>query len=343
MRGQMNYGALIALAVILLIGLTMAGVVQLPKSSGFHQSTTEVTAPAETAETGAGEPQPVTIKQTTTAETWTVKKVAMRFVSALDPRKAMGGFDVEILPLDAIPSDPMRNIVDKATVDSNGVAVFTGGVLEVGKKYQLVVRGGTIVYDKSQEIKVPMLPPEIQEYTFPEKVKVMPVAHFADINVDTPKEVEWNIAGETGVHYRTINIKIGVSDATPEGAIKNPVLVFRTPEDAELDPGAIVHIYVTRLQGTDFGIPPVDLAGYLASESPIALKGSFTFDEDPSAVYMTAADSAVYQVKIGYDADSIDGGEKLMIALDDLGDYKASDITNERKAPTEALVITFVK
>jgi len=340
MRGQANIGALIALAVLLLVGLSMAGVIQLPKGEGLHQATTEITAEPEVPEAGGA---PITIKQTTTAETWTVKKITMRFVSALDPRKALGGFDVEILPLDAIPSDPMRNIIDRATVDSEGVAVFAGGVLEVGKTYQLVVRGGSIVYDKSQEIRVPMLPPEIQEYTFPRKIRVVPVAHFADINVDTPKEVEWDISGESGIHYRTINIRIAVSDATPEGAIKNPVLVFRTPEDAELAPGAIVHIYVTRLQGTDFGIPPVDLAGYLASESPIALKGSYAFDEDPGAVYMTAADSAVYQIKIGYDADSIEDGQKLMIALDDLGGYKASDLTNERKAPTEALVITFKK
>ena len=339
MRGE----GIIGLALVALLALAVlagAGVIKLPGAPSLHQATTEIEATQEENAGGTGQVQ---IKSTTTAEAWTIEKVRMFFVSALDPRKPVGGFTVEFLPPEANPADPMRNVLDSAEVNSTtGEAVFEKGVLVIGKQYKLVVRGDTIVYDREIPIKVPILPPEKTVWTYPDKIHVMPVGAFADINVDTAKDVEWNISGESGINYRTITIRIAVSDATPEGAIKEPVLVFRTPEDAPLDTAAIVHIYASRLQGTDFGIPPVDLAGYFASETPIPLKGSYVWDAD-GAVYMTAADSAVYEIKIGYDADSIQNGQKLIIALDDLGGYNKGDITNNKKAAPEVLTITFVK
>ena len=308
--------------------------------SGLHQSTTTISA---TADTNGSANTNYTISQQVTAASWPLQSVRMQFISALDPRKAVNGIHVEILPTGTVPNDPMRTIVDQADVN-NGYAVFTGGKIFVGKTYELSINGGDIAYDRVMPIKIPMLPPQVQDYTFPNAVQVVPVAHFADINVDTPKVVELNIAGDSGVVYKTIDFRIAVSDDTPEGAIKNPVLVLKTSDDNPLAPGAIVHIYATRLQGTDFGIPAVDLAGYFSNETPISLKGSFVWDQDPSSTYMTAADSAVYQLKIGFDADSIQNGQKLIVALDDLGGYKARDkVSNGLKAPAEQLEIVFVK
>ena len=334
MRGQVAGIPTWLLVLLLLLGLAYFGGGGL---SGLHQTTTSM----EVQETNEG--VQYQISQTTTAETWTLDTVKMEFVSALDPRKHIDGIHVELLPVGEVPNDPMRVIVDKAEVN-NGIALFTSGKIEVGKTYLLAVNGKNITYDKTKTVRIPIVPPQKTSYTFTTAEKVVPVGHFADINVDTPKVVELNIAGESGVNYKTFTIRIAVSDATPEGAIKNPVLVLRTNENNPLAPGAIVHVYVTRLQGTDFGIPAVDLAGYFANETPIALKGSFVWDEDPTATYMTAADSAVYQVKIGYDADTIVSGQEFIISLDDLGDYKARDVvSNELKAPTEELVIRFVK
>lgn len=328
MRGEFNV-FLVALLLLAAVAFLGGGL------EGLHQTTTEVQTPKEGGQ--------VTISQQTTASEWPLKVVRLEFISALDPRKHVDGIHVEVLPVGEVPNDPMRTKIDEAEVNG-GYAVFTSGKIFINKNYLLAVNGKNIAYDKAKTIKVPVLPPQIEEYTFPDAEKVVPVAHFADINVDTPKEVNLVITGESGVNYKTFNIRIAVSDATPEGAIKNPVLILKTGEDNPLAPGAIVHIYATRLQGTDFGVPAVDLAGYLSNETPIALKGSFVWDEDTTSTYMTAADSAVYQIKIGYDADSIQNGQKLIIALDDLGDYKArDDVSNELKAPVEELVITFVK
>lgn len=334
MKGQAIPGWL--LIALLLLGLVyLGGGFGTGTTTTMQQSTTEVVAAEDTGE--------IAISQSVTAQKWPLKTVKMEFVSALDPRKHIDGIHVEILPLGEIPNDPMRTKVDEAEVNL-GYAVFTSGKIEVGETYLLAVNGRNVTYDKTKQITIPILPPQVLDYTFPTTEKVVPVAHFADINVDTPKVVELNIVGESGVNYTTVSIRIAVSDATPEGAIKNPVLVLKTNEDNPLAPGAIVHIYATRLQGTDFGIPAVDLAGYFANETPIALKGSFVWDEDPTATYMTAADSAIYQIKIGYDADTIVNGQELIIALDDLGDYKArDDVSNELKAPVEELVIRFVK
>jgi len=330
MRGEFNIW-LVALLLIAAVAFLGGGF------EGLHQTTTEVEV------TSDADAKEVKISQEITAHQWPLKEVRMEFVSALDPRKHVDGLHVEVLPVGEVPNDPMRTKVDQAEVN-NGYAVFAAGKIEVGKTYLLAVNGKNIAYDKTKTITIPMLPPQITEYTFTTPEKVVPVAHFADINVDTPKEVTIDISGESGVNYKTITIRIAVSDNTPEGAIKNPVLVMKTDDNNPLAPGAIVHIYATRLQGTDFGVPAVDLAGYFANETPIALKGSFVWDEDPTATYMTAADSAVYQIKIGYDADTIENGQKLIIALDDLGDYKArDDVSNELKAPVEELVITFQK
>ncbi len=341
MRGQSGIPMWVWILLALLV-VGYAGGYFGDHSNAVHQSTTTISATTAEGNAGAGEGQ-YQISQSVTAETWTLDQVKMEFVSALDPRKHVSGIHVEFLPVGEVPNDPMRTIVDQAEVN-DGYALFTSGKLEVGKTYLLSVNGKDITYDKTKTVRIPIVPPEKTKYTFTEAEKVVPVAHFADINVDTPKVIDLDISGESGVNYKSFTIRIAVSDATPEGAIKNPVLVLKTDEDNPLAPGAIVHIYATRLQGTDFGVPAVDLAGYFANETPIALKGSFVWDEDPTATYMTAADSAIYQIKVGYDADSIQDGQKLIIALDDLGDYKARDfVSNELKAPAEELVIVFHK
>ena len=334
MRRGFEIPGWLALVAVLLVAAYLGGGLDM---TGLHQSTTEVSVQPDE---GTGQ---VNISQQVTADQWPLKEVRMEFVSALDPRKPVSGIHVEFLPVGEVPNDPMRTIVDQADVN-DGLAVFTSGKLFVGKTYLLSINGENVAYDKTKTVNIPMLPPQVTEYTFEDAEKVVPVAHFADINVDTPKVVELNIAGESGVNYKTFTIRIAVSDDTPEGAIKNPVLVLKTDDDNPLAPGAVVHIYATRLQGTDFGVPAVDLAGYFSNETPIALKGSFVWDEDASSTYMTAADSAVYQIKVGYDADSIENGQKLIIALDDLGGYKARDkVSNELKAPVEEFEIVFVK
>ncbi|HID09043.1 TPA: hypothetical protein EYP13_02340, partial [Candidatus Micrarchaeota archaeon] len=259
MTGAFNNPWLIALLLIAAVAFLGGG-----DFGGLHQTTTEVQV------SGEGESKEVKISQEITAQQWPLKEVRMEFVSALDPRKHIDGIHVEILPVGEVPNDPMRTKVDQAEVN-NGYAVFTAGKIEVGKSYLLAVNGKDIAYDKTKTVTIPMLPPQITEYTFTNPEKVVPVAHFADINVDTQKDVTFDISGESGVNYKTITIRIAVSDNTPEGAIKNPVLVMKTDDDNPLAPGAIVHIYATRLQGTDFGVPAVDLAGYFANETPIAL------------------------------------------------------------------------
>jgi len=97
-----------------------------------------------------------------------------------------------------------------------------------------------------------------------------------------------------------------------------------------------------RKTGSDLGIPPSDLVGYITGGTPIEITTRTQEIEDKEVInYMTSADSAVYTVLVQYDADNIDpSDDKLQIVLDDLGEYQGKDIvTRSTKATPQTLTI----
>lgn len=278
--------------------------------------------------------------------------VRVYVVDKLNPKAGVSGVEMEVLNVPtppytkdkivAIASNPMRSIVDEDTAtDANGAAEFSSNTILVYMDYIFSLRGDSTVYDKVKVMKVPCVPPEREGYTFPEKFYVYYVGNFT--NLYTSSTIKENITGKTGLQYITFDITIGLSNTSSGRAVKEPVIVLRSPEGYELEPGDIVSIYIVRKDGTDLGIPGVNLVDYLAGETPIPLKGSI-YDEDYQAYMMTIADSATYTVKITYDADQIQtGSDRLQIVLDDLGDYRAKDdVTKDTKTSAKTLTIQFV-
>lgn len=277
--------------------------------------------------------------------------VRIYVVDKLNPKAGIPGVEMEVLnvptppyTLDkiiAIASNPMRSVVDEDTsTDSNGAAEFSSNTILVYMDYIFSLRGDSTIYDKVKVMKVPCVPPEREGYTFPDKFEAYYVGNFTDLY--TSDTITENITGKSGLQYLTFDITIGLSDTSSGRAVKDPVIVLRSPEGYELEPGDIVSIYIVRKEGSDLGIPGINLIDYLAGETPIPLKGSI-YDEDYQAYMMTIADSATYTVKITYDADQIQPTtDKLQIVVDDLGDYRAKDdVTKDTKAPAETLTIQF--
>ena len=249
--------------------------------------------------------------------------------------------------LAALATDPYANVIDSAVSDANGEVVFTKGVIRVGEPYLYALKGDSNVYDKLvvKTVPVPSKYFAVTTYTFRDPEYVYKVGAFKDPNIDADNILsgsefpELNATGKSGLQYFEFDLEIG--NDQPGTILKDVVLVIRTPETTVLEPGAIQSIYVVRKQGTDLGIPVYNLAANINSR-PIKLKT--TYDEDLKANVMTVADSAIYTVKLTYDADLIKNGDEIEFVLDDLGDYRGQDVgTLNTKASPAKVVIQFVK
>ena len=285
-------------------------------------------------------------------EGFTAPPLKLTIVDALNPKQGVSGIRVEALKPDEKPWDPYRQVLDYGDSDSDGVVTFDGGVLKIHRKYAFAIRGDTTVYDKLVELKTPCVPEGWAErpYSFDDRIMVYRVGSFDDISDDADNILTCtdsgysvlNVTANTGIQQVSFDITIKIPDTDAGKAIKMPVVVLRSPEGFELEPGDILHVYFIRKTGSDLGIPPSDLVGYITGGTPIEITTRTQEIEDKEVInYMTSADSAVYTVLVQYDADNIDpSDDKLQIVLDDLGEYQGKDIvTRSTKATPQTLTI----
>jgi len=207
------------------------------------------------------------------------------------------------------------------------------------------VRGETTAYDvlKVMTIPVPAREFGITAYTFPDPIYTYYIGSFSDIlpsgasytgfdSCDASTNTcKFNVTGKSGIQYATVDITIGCADAGK--AIKQPVLVLRYADGYEMPEGSIISIYMSKKQGTDFGIPGTNLADYISTETPIELRGSIY---ENGVYYMTVADSGTYTLKITFDADVLTSGKKLEVILDDLGEYRGKDVATRATGASPA-------
>lgn len=307
--------------------------------------------PTEKPTEQPSQPQtPTTIPQVTECPTkgMTAPDLKLTIIDALNPKQGISGLRVEALPADETPWDPYRTVLDYGDTDSDGVVTFSGGVLKIGEEYKFVLRGDNTVYDKVVTMKTPCIPGDFvnKPYSFPERIKTYQVGSFSDISTDADNTLTCsdistlNVTANTGIQQ--IQFDITIAEDVPGKALKEPVIVFRSPEGYELEDGDILHIYAIRKSGSELGIPPGDLQGYLTGGTPIPLTTRTQITEGDEVKYiMTSADSATYTIIIQYDADNINpSDDKLQIVLDDLGDYNGKDVaTRSTKASPQTLTI----
>jgi len=329
-----------------LSGLSVSQVGTLSQVGAFNQGNAA----------GAGEGGEV-VEQAPELPEYALSSVVMYIKDKLDPKAGVPNVTVDVYKVDkasmsidemsAIATDPYEDVVDSAVSDSSGKVELVKGMIKVNQPYLYAIKGDSNVYDKLfvKVIPVPAKYFAVTTYTFDEPVYVYRVGAFADPSPDADNVLsgseypELNASGKSGLQYFEFDIEIGETD--PGAVLKDPVLVLRTPEDVQLQPGAIKSIYIVRKEGEDLGIPVYNLVSSINSR-PIKLKVGY--DEEEGANIMTVGNSAVYTVKLSYDADLINNGDKIEIILDDLGDYRGQDIgTLNTKADPAKVVIEFVK
>lgn len=287
--------------------------------------------------------------------TYQLSEVNLYVRDKLNPKAGIAGINAEVLNVPTAPytmvdlarvaSDPNRVILDSATSTSTGLLTFNASSIFTNTNYIYSLRGDSNTYDKLvvKNIPAPSTQFGITRYTFPDPEYVYQVGSFTDIyitpEVDATTDACLNLTDKTGLQSCSWDITIAETDAGK--AIKNPVLILKSPEGYELEPGDIVSLYIVRKTGTDFGISPANLNGYI-DVAPIDLRGSL-YDETYGVDFMTAADSATYTVKLTYDADLINpDSDKLEIILDDLGSYLGRDVsTVSTKASPQKLTISW--
>jgi len=343
------------LIVLLIVGLVawQSGVLQ----GLFQTGTTGVNqAPPAAAE--------VEVPVEQALPTYQLTSVSLYLKDKMNPKAGVANIEVEVLELpEGVPntidylstlaSDPTRQIVDEATTDSTGKATFSAGTIFVNTPYIYSIRGDTTVYDDIviRSIPAPSAYFKIDSYTFKEPIYVYKVGNFStmtslDSNNDdqlTASELSsLNLTGDTGQVYIEFDITVGESEAGK--VIKDPVLVLRSPEGYELEPGDVVSLYIVRKSGSNLGIPAISLDGYIDT-TPIKIIPEGATPDRYGKYYLTVADSATYTVKLTVDADQINpSDDKLQICLDDLGGYRATDwTTKSTKASPECITLVFAK
>jgi len=353
---ELTPGKLIALALLVLVVVSLVQPDLLKFGKTKTTETQQISGVAQGGAVAGGEAGGGEEEGTVTLPKYQVSNVYLYVKDKLNPKAGVSGIEVEVLAvpevydmntLSKLASDPNRQVVDEDTsTDSAGKAEFTAGRIFVNTPYLYSIRGDSTVYDKLvvKTIPVPSIYFKIDSYTFEEPEYVYKVGNFSDISTDADNTLTasdlscLNITGKTGTQYCEFDITIG--EATAGAALKDPVLILRSPEGYELEPGDIVSLYIVKKTGSDLGIPAQDLTEYVTYATPIDLKGSL-YDEEYGVDFMTVSDSATYTVKLSYDADQIQtDGDKLQICLDDLGDYRARDVaTKGTKASPMCLVI----
>ena len=319
-------GAIVLLLVLYGISPEFRGMVQ----SAFTQSpsTETVNVPQNVLQ----EPQANVNQGVGEMPQYQIASVKIKYLDYFS-RDGIAGLTVEALnvpshytyeDLKRIAQDPNRVPLATATTDENGIAEFTN-VITTGVPTLYVVRNGTQYYEDLRVLTVPVPSKEfaISTYQFPGAIFLYPIGSFKTIgtDVDASTDDKFNVSKTTsGIQYYEITITIGENDAGK--ALKNPVLVIRTPDDATpLAPGMIKSLYIIHESGTDFGIPVTDLKSYINGPA-IRLSGSLT--DERGNTYMTVSDSGTYKVKITWDASKAQAGNEIDIVLDDLGAYRGT-------------------
>lgn len=303
-----------------------------------------------------------TITDTTTSPqvmipSYQVGRVNAYLKDKLNPKSGIPGVEIEVLDSPAAPytysdlagvaADPMRDVVDEDTSTSSaGLANFTANKIFINQPYLYSLRGDSTTYDKLivRTIPVPSTEFAISQYTFSDKVFGYYVGGFSALyfngtELNYTKDTQMNITGKSGLTYVTFDITIGQSQSG--NATKDSVLVLRSPENYELEPGDIVSLYIIRKDGTAFNIPGVNLADYI--DGPAIDLGGSIYDEDYRTYMMSVADSGTYTVKLTYDPTLITpGSDRLVITVDDLGGWRArDDVTRDVKATAAELTLVW--
>lgn len=238
--------------------------------------------------------------------------------------------------LERIAQDPNRVPIATVTTDSNGIAEFDN-VITAGVPTLYAFRNGTTYYESLDVLTVPVPTKEfaITTYQFPGAIFVYPIGSFETpgTNQDASTNDLLNVSKTTsGIQYLEVTMTISESEAGK--ALKNPVLVIRTPDTApSLASGMIKSLYIVHDSGTDFGIPVTDLKGYINGPA-IPLKGSLT--DKLGNTYMTVADSGTYKIKLTWDASKAVAGNQIDFVLDDLGAYRGTTVASLQNGATPA-------
>lgn len=273
----------------------------------------------------------------------TVKLTYMDYFS----REGVAGITVEALQvpsnynyeeLKRVAQDPNRIPLATVTTDANGVATFNN-IITAGVPTLYVARNGTSYYEDLSVLTVPVPTKEfaITSYQFPGAIFLYPIGSFKTpgTNQDASTTPLLNVTQtNSGIQYLEVTLTIGESEAGK--ALKNPVLVIRTPDTApQLAPGMIKSLYIVHDSGTEFGIPVTDLKSYINGVA-IPLKGSLS--DRLGNTYMTVADSGTYKIKITWDASKAQAGNEIDFVLDDLGAYRGTTVASMQNGASPAVL-----
>jgi hypothetical protein len=225
-----------------------------------------------------------------------------------------------------IAQDPNRIPLATVTTDANGIATFES-VIFGGVPTLYSARAQPNYYDSLDVLTVPIPTGQfaISTYTFPGAIKLYKVGSFKSPGTDVTGATEDKLnVSRTNSGIQFIEVTFVIGEEAAGAALKNPVLVIRTPDTAPpLASGMIQSLYIVRETGSDLGIPVVDLKGYINGVA-IPLRGSLT--DMLGNNYLTVADSAVYKIKLTWDASKAVAGNEIDFVLDDLGAYRGTDV-----------------
>jgi hypothetical protein len=260
---------------------------------------------------------------------------------------AISGLTVEALQVPSsytyadlvrIAQDPNRVPLASVTTDSNGYATFESVIFgNVPTLY--AARGETTYYDSLDVLTVPIPTGQfaISSYTFPGAIRLYKIGSFLSPGTDVTGATN-NLLNVTktnsGIQFLEVTFTIG--EATAGAALKNPVLVIRTPDTApSLASGMIQSLYIVRDTGADLGIPVVDLKGYINGVA-IPLRGSLS--DSLGNTFLTVADKGVYKIKLTWDASKAVAGNEIDFVLDDLGAYRGTDVATVQAGANPAVL-----
>jgi hypothetical protein len=237
-----------------------------------------------------------------------------------------------------IAQDPNRIPLASVTTDSSGYATFDSVIFgNVPTLY--AARGEPTYYDSLDVLTVPIPTGQfaISSYTFPGAIKLYKVGSFVSPGTDVTGFTNdlLNVTKtNSGIQFLEVTFTIG--GATAGSALKNPVLVIRTPDNApSLASGMIQSLYIVRETGADLGIPTIDLKNYINGVA-IPLRGSLS--DSLGNTYLTVADRGVYKIKLTWDASRAVAGNEINFVLDDLGAYRGTDVATVQTGANPAVL-----
>jgi hypothetical protein len=237
-----------------------------------------------------------------------------------------------------IAQDPNRIPLASVTTDSQGYATFTS-IISGNVPTLYAARGEPTYYDSLDVLTVPIPTGQfaISSYTFPGAIKLYKIGSFVSPGTDVTGATtdSLNVTKTTsGIQFLEITFTIG--EATAGAALKNPVLVIRTPDSAPpLANGMIQSLYIVRDTGADLGIPVVDLKGYINGVA-IPLRGSLR--DSLGNTFLTVADKGVYKIKLTWDASKAVANNEIDFVLDDLGAYRGTDVATVQPGANPAVL-----